>query len=269
VDGVRISFATAPGERFLGFGERSDAVVRTAGEVDNRVTEGPYQPVEGPFVRGFVPLAGQSERADATYFPIPWLLSSRGAGLLVRNDDHSVFRLGAPWSVEVDASTLVFEVFAGPEPADALRRFSARVGRQPRAAAPFYFGPWWQPKGDDAENLRILREAGAAGSLVQTYAHYLPCGEQRTERERERTARFHAAGLAITTYFNPMICTSHAPPLRPGSRGGCADQGRAGQPVSVPLHGLGPVPRRPVRLHFGGGPAALRRRARRGGAGRL
>ncbi len=229
-EGIRVSFATAPGERFLGFGERSDAVVRTGGDVDNRVTEGPYQPIESPFVRAFVPPPGQSDRADATYFPIPWLLSSRGAGFLLRNDDHSVFRLGSPWSAEVDATTMTFEVFAGPTPADALRSFTARVGRQPRAAAPFYFGPWWQPKGDEAENLRVLREAGAAGSLVQTYTHYLPCGdhEGRTDAQRARTERFHDAGLAVTTYFNPMVCTSYTKRFEAASAAGALTKDSAG-----------------------------------------
>ena len=68
---IRISFATGDGERFLGFGERSDAVVRTAGEVDNRVTEGPYQPLESPFVAGFVPPPGQSDRARRDLLPDP------------------------------------------------------------------------------------------------------------------------------------------------------------------------------------------------------
>src|SRR5436853_157489 len=34
-DAMAASFARAPGERFLGFGERSDAVVRDAGTVEN------------------------------------------------------------------------------------------------------------------------------------------------------------------------------------------------------------------------------------------
>ena len=230
VDGVRAGFERVPGEQFLGFGERSDAVVRVDGDVDNRVTEGPYQPIELPFVRAFVPLAGQNDRADATYFPIPWLLSTRGAGLLVRNDEHSVFRLGSPWTVEVDSSRLVFEMYAGPTPADALRRFTARVGRQPRAAAPFYFGPWWQPRGDAAAYLKTLQEAGAAGSLVQTYTHYLPCGDQVTESERERTAMFHAAGLAVTTYFNPMVCTGHKPRYDPAVAAGALTKTAQGDP---------------------------------------
>jgi alpha-glucosidase (family GH31 glycosyl hydrolase) len=231
-EAVRLSFDAAPGERFLGFGERSDAVVRTAGDVDNRVTEGPYQDIEDPFVRGFVPVPGQSDRPDATYFPIPWLLSSRGAGLLVTDDGHSVFRLGAPWSVEVDGIHLGFDVFAGPTPAAALRRFTARVGRQPPAAAPFYFGPWWQPKGDEAANLKLLREHHAAGSVVQTYTHYLPCGDQVTARERARTERFHAAGLAVTTYFNPMVCTSHTARYDPAVEQDALTKNALGQPYT-------------------------------------
>src|SRR2546421_8962323 len=36
-DAMAASFARAPGERFVGFGERSDAVVRDAGTVSNHV----------------------------------------------------------------------------------------------------------------------------------------------------------------------------------------------------------------------------------------
>jgi alpha-glucosidase (family GH31 glycosyl hydrolase) len=229
-DGVRISFATAPGERFLGFGERSDAVVRASGDVENRVTEGPYQDAESPFTAALVPAPGLSSRHDASYFPIPWLLSSRGAGFLLTNDDHSVFRLGSPWSIEVDAPAMGFDLFAGPTPAGALRRFTARVGRQPRAAAPFFFGPWWQPKGDEAAQLKTLLAAGAAGSLVQTYTHYLPCGAQVTDRERKRTARFHAAGLAVTTYFNPMVCTEHTARYQPAADAGALTKDALGNP---------------------------------------
>jgi len=202
-------FAALPGERFLGFGERSDNAVRASGSVENRVSEGPYQPIENPFITAFVPLPGYNARRDATYFPIPWLLSSRGAGLLVRDDTRSLFRLGRPWSIEVDGAGMTFDVFAGPTPAKTLQRFSAHVGRQPPAAAPFYFGPWWQPDSDDAKDLRTLQAVKAEGSVVQTYTHYLPCGDQQgaEARQRDRTRTFHEAGLAVTTYFNPMICT--------------------------------------------------------------
>ena len=176
---------------------------------------------------------------------------------------------GAPWSVEVDGDALGFDVFAGPRPADALRRFTARVGRQPPAAAPFYFGPWWQPHGDEAANLAQLRAAGAAGSLVQTYTHYLPCGDQETAaraRAHRPLPRRRPRGHHLLQP-DGLHVLHRALRSRRGRRR--AHQGRARQSVPVPLHGLDELPRRPVRLHLRRRPAAVRRRARRGRAGRL
>ncbi len=229
-----ISFAAPPGERHLGFGERSNAVDQRGGEVENYVAEGPYQPIERPFISGFVPPPGYHPRDDATYFPVPWLLSTRGIGVLVTNDETSVFRLGNDqpdaWSVEAAAPRLGLRVVAGPQPAAAVRRFTALVGRQPPMEAPFYLGPWWQPKGDDMSNVATLKAAGALGSVVQTYTHYLPCGDQTEQVERDRTARLHAAGLAVTTYFNPMICTQYARAYEEARQRGVLTRNALGEP---------------------------------------
>ncbi len=234
VDQMGIGFAGQPGERFTGFGERSDAVVRSGGTVNNYVAEGPFQPIEEPAIAGFVPAPGYDSRPDATYFPIPWALSSRGYGVLVEGGEKVLFTLGSPWSFAVNRTRLSYRVYAGPRPADALGRFSADVGRQPPAAAPFYFGPWWQPKGDPQANLRILEQAGggALGSLVQTYTHYLPCGAQQGHdaAERQTTQMFHSAGLAVTTYFNPMICTDYHPRYDQAAQAGLLTKNALGQP---------------------------------------
>jgi alpha-D-xyloside xylohydrolase len=210
---VAASFARRPGERFLGFGERSDAVVRDGGTVENRVSEGPFQDSEGALVSAFIPPQGFNPRADATYFPIPWVISTRGFGVLIENDDVSRFQLGSPWSAEVDSPSLSLLVFAGPKPADVVRRFSAAVGRQPDVM-PEALGPWWQPPGGgvtDDQAVAILRNAGALGSVAETFTHYLPCADHLSHRdqERARTARFAAAGLVTVTYFNPMVCVTH------------------------------------------------------------
>ncbi len=216
VSQVGISFDARADERYLGFGERSNAVDQRGQTIENYVAEGPYQPAERPAVAAFVPPAGYHPRDDATYFPVPWLLSTAGYGVLVDNDERSEFHLAsddaAIWSATVDAAELRMRVFAGPTPAAALARFSARVGRQPPAAAPWFLGPWFQPKGGDAADIAQLRTADAPASVMQTYTHYLPCGAQQghTADERSRTAASHAAGLAITTYFNPMICTGYS-----------------------------------------------------------
>jgi alpha-glucosidase (family GH31 glycosyl hydrolase) len=235
VQQVGMAFAGHAGERFLGFGERSNAVDQRGNDVEDFVADGPYQSDENAFIAAFVPAAGFRPRDDATYFPVPWLLSTAGYGVLLDRDETSLWRLGtdqpAAWSVEVAAPALALRVFAGPRPADVLRRFSARIGRQPRAAAPFYFGPWWQPPSGDKADLEKLTEAGAAGSLANTYTHYLPCASQAgaEQAQLDRTKLFHDAGLAVTAYFNPMICTSH-PRYAEARDKGLLTKNAAGQP---------------------------------------
>jgi alpha-glucosidase len=234
---IQAGFVAQPGERFLGLGERSNAVDFRGRQVQAHVTEGPYQTVERPFIAAFVPPAGYSARDDATYYPVPWVLSTRGYGVLLDSDATSTFDFAAStpdaWTAQVPSSSLTFRVFAGPTPEAALARFTARTGRQPPPAAPWFFGPWWQPKGSDKDNLATLRSVGAAGSVVETYTHYLPCASQvgHRDEQRARTAFFHKAGLAVTTYFNPMICTSH-PRFNEAAAAGALTENAAGQPYT-------------------------------------
>jgi alpha-glucosidase (family GH31 glycosyl hydrolase) len=237
-----MGFEAPSGERYLGFGERNVAVDHRGRQVENFVSDGPYQSEERPVVSLLVPQPGFRFRDDATYFPIPWLLSTGGYGVLIDRDETSTFELGTEsddtWSLEVESAALALRVFAGPRPRDVLRRFTAQVGRQPKAAAPFFFGPWWQPTGGDSPALEKLQAAGAAGSLVNTYTHYLPCGDQtgKEQAQTERTALFHDAGLAITAYFNPMICTGH-PRYGEAVAAGVLTRNSQGQPYEYRYQG--------------------------------
>ena len=97
---------------------------------------------------------------------------------------------------------------------------------------PFFFGPWYQPSGSGQEAvLQRLQASDAPLSVAQTYTHYLPCADQtgREEAERARVASFHNAGLAVTTYFNPMICTTH-PRFGEAAAGGALVENPAGEP---------------------------------------
>jgi alpha-glucosidase (family GH31 glycosyl hydrolase) len=227
-DALGMGFTSARSERFLGFGERSNQVEQRGQVVESFVSDGPYQPEEYPALNAFVPPWALRSRPDATYFPIPWLLSSRGYGVLVDNPETSYFRLGteAPdaWSLEVQAAPLgqvggtgpapdhlALRFFAGPAPADALRRFTRDTGRQPAPPA-WAFGPWFQAKGDELAQVRLLQRADAPLSVLQTYLHYLPCGDQQGVEPAQpgRTAAAHRAGVAITTYFNPMVCANYS-----------------------------------------------------------
>src|SRR4051794_1342567 len=233
---VGISFDARQQERYLGFGERSNAVDQRGQTIENYVAEGPYQQAERPAIAAFVPQPGFHPRDDATYFPIPWLLSTAGYGVLLDNDERSEFHLASDnaqtWSATVDAPELRLRVFAGPTAATALRRFTDRTGRQPPPAAPWFLGPWFQPRGDDAPNIDALRKADAPASVMQTYTHYLPCGDHRSKpgAERARTKAAHAAGLAVTTYFNPMICTSYEPAYDEAVAHGYLTKNALGQP---------------------------------------
>jgi alpha-glucosidase (family GH31 glycosyl hydrolase) len=231
VEALGIAFAARPEERFYGLGERATGTEHRGEVVENWVADGPYQPAERSFVAIFVPPPGFRARDDATYYPVPWILSSAGYGVLVDNPETSYVRFATEdpdvWSLEVTGApegmvparpapaSLRLRVFPGPTPADALRRFTAATGRQPEARAPWVFGPWHQPGGSLAqqlEQLAKLRAADAPVSVAQTYLHYLPCGDQqgREDAERARVAALHDAGVAVTTYFNPMVCEQYA-----------------------------------------------------------
>lgn len=228
VGALGMGFDAGTDERFFGLGERANAVEHRGEVVESYVSDGPYDPSDRSLIAAVLPPPGYRDRDDATYFPIPWLLSSRGYGVLVDNDETVYHRLATEradaWSVEVTGAPvgvparpaperLRLRVFAGPSPADVLRRFTARIGRQPRVEAPWVFGPWFQPGGGlDAQltELENLRDADAPVSVAQTYLHYLPCGDSRAA-ESERTQAMHDLGVAVTTYFNPMLCDSYQP----------------------------------------------------------
>ena len=106
VEALGMGFEARPDERYLGFGERSNAVDQRGEEVESYVADGPYQPDEYQLMEAIIPKWGFRPRPDATYYPIPWLLSSAGYGVLARGPHTSYFRLdrAGTWSVEVTGS---------------------------------------------------------------------------------------------------------------------------------------------------------------------
>ena len=222
VEAVGIAFRSTSGERYLGFGERSNAVDQRGNTVENFVGEGPYQPGEALAISLFVPPWSIHDRADATYFPMPWLLSTRGFGVLLDNTETSYFRLGSDhpgaWSVETGTPRLSLRVLAGPRPLGALRRLTRITGRQPRPVAPWFLGPWFQTGHDnqepeEREYATILRQGDAPVSVAETHMRHLPCGGHQGKRasERDRTRWFHSRGFAILTYYQDKICTDYEP----------------------------------------------------------
>src|SRR3954454_16486714 len=255
--GDAISFAAARDEVFSGFGERSNLVDFRGHDVLDYVADGPYQEQDRQFPKAASPPWGARDRDDDTYFPVPWLLSSRGYGVLLGNDEESTFDLASSdpgrWSAKLASGALDALVYAGPGPADALRRMPALSGRQPPAPAPCAYGPWFQtgqpnpvPLAEEAQIVKTFRDADAPVSAAETQMHFLPCGAQRGNEayERARTAQFHAAGLAHLAYFNPHLCVSYQPVYDEAARAGVLQRDAAsGQPFTYPacVGGSGPA----------------------------
>ena len=242
VEALGAEFRTAGEERFLGLGQRATGVNHRGQVVESFVADGPYNREERPFLQAFVPPAGFRYRDDATYYPVPWLLSTRGYGVLADTTATVYHRLEKQdaWSVEATShpeatgrqsapGELTLRVFAGPEPAGVLRRFTAATGRQPAIDAPWVWGPWFQGSPD---NVRALQKADAPLSVAQTYRHYLPCGDHvpAREEERARVRELHGLGVAVTTYFNPMLCQNYQPVFDEAAAAGALTKTATGEP---------------------------------------
>ena len=227
------SFAAAPGERYLGFGERSNAVDQTGRSVFNWAEEGPFSAgAAEPLLRPLIPDFTFPNGPATTNFPIPWLVSTRGLGVLIDQTQRSTFHLGderrGAWRAEAEAKSLALTFYPGPDPAAVVRRYSAAVGRQP-APRGWLFGAWGQ---FDDTWARRLRDLDVPVTLNQTYTHYLPCGAQtgKAEAERKRVAAARALGYRITTYFNPHVCTTYRRVYDPAANAGQLVRNVAGSP---------------------------------------
>jgi alpha-glucosidase (family GH31 glycosyl hydrolase) len=242
---IGLGFASRPHERFLGFGERSNAVNQRGRTIENVVTEGPFLDEDFAAATAAIPPWAARRTADATYFPMPWLLSTRGYGVLSLNDETSRFRLGSDrpraWSFEVAAPRLRLRFLAGPTAAGLVRRLTRITGRQPRPAAPWLLGPWFQTghsnqEPDELGHVRLLRDGDAPVSAVETHMRYMPCGVDRglEASERARTAAFHAAGLAALTYMREAVCSSYQPVFADGAASGAFVRRASGEPYTFP-----------------------------------
>ena len=270
-----------PDERFFGFGERANARRASRRRGRELRLRRPLRPGRRDLIGAVLPPPGFRDRDDATYFPIPWLLSSRGYGVLVDNDETAYHRLGdrAPGRVERRGrrarrrraasprapSALALRVFAGPTPADALRRFTARVGRQPRAAAPWVFGPvvparrLARRRSSRSSNAARRRRAGVGrADLLSTIfrAATTRAGEpQRTRGDARARRRGH-------DLLQPDDLRGVPAGVRARRRHRRAHAHGRRRAVHLPLRHLARLPRRPVRLHRPGRARALPRAAR-------
>ena len=208
VTALGIGFDARAGERYLGFGERSNAVDQRGNDVESYVGEGPYPDDERPLIAAFVPAVGLPAARRRDLLPGPVAALDRAAtACSSTTTETSYFRLGSDgrdaWSVEVERATRCGPrcVFAGPDPADALRRFTAR--HRPPAAR------------------RRARGTSAPGFSPPA----------TTSAERRGAAERRRPGLASA---RPTRTTCRAATTRPPRRA------RARPPASTPRAGRSP-----------------------------
>ena len=264
---IRVVFETHEGERFWGFGERSNAADQAGALVEHWVGEGPYQIAEYPLIEAITPQWAIRRRRDATYYPIPWLLSSRGYGVLADSPEWSCHDLtdNKTWSIIARTSRLRLRVFTGELPADALRRFTNATGRQPLPAAPWFLGPWVQtghanlvPLAEERAILDALEAADAPVSAVETHMRRLPGGAHVDLRadERARSTEFHSRGLGSLTYLSPTVSTDFARVFGPAAIAGAFESDQDSKPYTFTAYMGGREPPVSVQaqLDFSAGP---------------
>ena len=113
---VRFRLDVAPGERFFGLGERM----------------GPLA-LNGQLLHNWSEDRAGRANAATSYSPAPFLLSSRGYGLLLDTTAMIQYDLRRPDRVEITASTteLPVHVITGPDPAAVLQSHAKMVGLPP------------------------------------------------------------------------------------------------------------------------------------------
>ena len=107
-----------------------------------------------------------------TPFPIPFYLSNRGHGLLLRTEGYSVFDFRSPYrtGIEVWRANADVELITGDHPLTIIERLTAQAGRMP-ALPSWIFDTWLTVNGGPdriREEVSWARGAGAPVGAVWT-----------------------------------------------------------------------------------------------------
>lgn len=137
------SFACGKDERFFGMGAKVHGSEHRGEVLPAWVSEQGIDKIRRKEPGEGFPVKGDIHDA---YLAVPYVMSSRGFGLLVENSRRSVFHICAAqapdrWSVELWHNELKFLVINGPNPLDIVERLTAITGR-PRLLPKWALAPW-------------------------------------------------------------------------------------------------------------------------------
>jgi alpha-D-xyloside xylohydrolase/alpha-glucosidase len=217
------TFRCDPSDRFHGLGALVHGTEHRGEVVPAWVTEQGIGKIRrGDSDYGF-PMVGD---VHDSYLPVPFVLSSRGFGLLVEDGRRSVFHLcpsAAPdsWGVEIWSRRLQYLVIDGPRLPDVVERLTAITGR-PRLPPAWAFAPWIDAiRGQDhvLEVAKQLRAEGVPSSAIWTedwiggedklggyHLTYRWTADGMLYPDLKQLAgELHARGFRFLGYFNPFI----------------------------------------------------------------
>ena len=210
-DKSALSFSLPPDEQFFGLGERFTRVNHRGLSLYNWAEEGglgageatPAGP-RNPYPNG----------PSMTYFPVPFLLSSRGYGLRLHGSDRSELHLGSErpdaLRVAISSATLELTIWLYDDPLASLDAFTAAVGRPP-IPAPWAFGPHREvgpgDQIDGVDEWRLLRQRHVPTTMLDDNVHFLPARSEagREDALRAWTGVAHAAGFKVLGYYTPYV----------------------------------------------------------------
>jgi alpha-glucosidase (family GH31 glycosyl hydrolase) len=213
----------APGDHFLGFGERYVYSDHLGKLVNTVVEDDGFGHGEGTPIGPGNPSPSGPEQ---THIPIPWFMSPRGFGMFLSTPWRAQYHLGddAPdaWRVEtwndptVDKGQPSFDAtfFADPDPMKLVEALTAITGRPP-AIADYVIAPrrrvdeCAQPCTDGAQ---LLRNAHIPTSVIDLDDHYFPNGGGSDSAAMQAlTSNYHTRGFKVVAYFCPFVADSWHP----------------------------------------------------------
>lgn len=232
VTAVAEAFATRPGDRYVGGGQRFTAVDQTGRSVPLWISHG----------------QGSDRFASTNEIAAPFLLSTGGWGLWSHGDARGELNVAVP-SERPDALSVVREddrlsltLFLG-RPADVLASYTFRAGRPP-AMPDFSWRPMvWQDEDNTQDRLLAMTDRLRARD-IPTGSVWIDnpweSGRGAFAPDPKRFADFdgfvrtlHGRGVKVVTWASP-----YAPPDAPGVVGGTPANGN--DATYLPPRGLDP-----------------------------
>lgn len=210
-----LSFELPGDEHFFGMGERF-------GSVDHRGLSLYSWAEEGPLGQGESEPPGATNPypngPSMTYFPVPFLLSSRGYGLHLETTFRSELHMGSEqpnlWRAAVNASAFKATVYVNADPLATLADYTEDSGRPP-VPAPWVFGPRRRvnrgAQVNGVDEYQLMRERKIPVTAIDDALHFLPAlSFLGIEPEvMQWTATLHAAGYKAIAYNNPYVASNH------------------------------------------------------------